>query len=174
MAFEIERKFLVSNPPIHHASKVEIITQGFLNASPEKVIRIRISDPIISEPKAFLTVKGKATGAKRVEIETEIDVDAARELLDSFTEGLLITKTRYSIPIDDVVWEIDKFHEPCHGLVVAEVELHSEDQHVVIPDWCTEEITTDFRYSNSSLCKSPWPFLTVNERLLKEASKLKW
>ena len=174
MAFEIERKFLVTNPPINHASKVEIITQGFLNASPEKVIRIRITDPVISDSKAYLTVKGKATGAKRVEIETEIDVSAARELLDSFTEGFHITKTRYSIPIDDVVWEIDKFHEPCRGLIVAEVELKSENHKIVIPDWCTEEITTDYRYSNSSLCKSPWPFLTANERLLKEAEKLKW
>jgi len=41
-------------------------------------------------------------------------------------------------------------------LIVAEVELGSEDEEVLKPDWLGDEVTSDPRYYNVSLIKNPF------------------
>lgn len=156
---EIERKFLVNKifpaEILNLISRKTSICQGFLSTDPDKTIRIRINKDGYSH-EAFLTVKGRTVGITRDEIETRISVDDAQKLLDTFAEGIIITKDRYFIPFGNVLWELDQFHGENEGLWIAEVELLHEDQKFDIPDWIGEEVTSDFRYANSSLSKFPY------------------
>ena len=161
--FEIERKFLVTNDvPYQDAIKIDKITQGFMSTDPERVIRVRLVEELMDPHNisAFLTVKGKNVGIKRIEIETEIDFGAASDLLQNFCRGAqIIEKVRFTIPDrHGQLWEVDKFRTNNKGLIIAEIELESEDQEVILPMWVTGEVTNDHRYSNASLAQCPWPF----------------
>jgi CYTH domain-containing protein len=105
--------------------------------------------------KAYLTIKGMAVGATRPEFEYEIPYQDAKELLN-LCEMPLIEKDRYRLEEGGVVWEIDEFLGENRGLIVAEVELESEDQPFTKPDWVGEEVTGDPRYFNSNLIKKPY------------------
>lgn len=169
--FEIERRFLVSPDfwPNYWQDldivKIERIHQGFLNTDPAKVIRVRIvefingiDDLSMDGLSAFLTVKGKNEGIKRREIETPISSSGAKAYLEHFRVGNIIEKKRYSILDNGMIWEVDFFESHNHGLKIAEIELKTEDQHIILPSWVGEEISTDFKYSNVSLSQNPWPF----------------
>lgn len=161
--FEIERKFLVTaDVPWSDAIKMEKITQGFMSTDPSKTIRVRLVEELTGkqEISAYLTVKGKTTGISRREIETSIDFGVASELLVHFcNEGKIIEKIRHIIPdAHGQMWEVDRFRTNNKGLIVAELELSSEDQEVILPMWVAGEVTNDHRYSNASLAKCPWPF----------------
>lgn len=109
-----------------------------------------------SENRAWLTVKGRTLGATRVEFEYEIPLDDANEILDRLAKRPLIEKTRYRVDVSGLTWEVDVFEGDNEGLVVAEVELRSEDEEVVKPAWCGEEVTGDPRYYNASLVAHPF------------------
>jgi len=161
--FEIERKFLTtSDVPWAEAIRIEKITQGFLSTDPAKTIRVRLVEELTGDNDiyAFLTVKGKSVGIKRVEIETQIDFDVASALLTNFcNEGKIIEKVRHIIPDQHgQLWEVDRFRTNNKGLIIAEIELASEDQEVILPMWIAGEVSNDHRYSNASLSKCPWPF----------------
>lgn len=160
MTFEIERRFLLKKEPDwKKAISIQYITQGYIHTAADKVIRLRtVSERDDDNDQAFITVKGKNVGAKRIEIETPIDPKIAHDLLANFSVGHAIKKIRYSFKIGDLIWEVDKFGPPCYGLHIAEVELEHEDQDILIPGWVGLEITDDYRYSNSSLAENPWPF----------------
>jgi adenylate cyclase len=119
--------------------------------SNELTLRIRTRDE-----KGYLTIKGRSNekGMSRSEWEYEIPVDQARELL-SFSNGT-ISKTRYLVPVGDHTFEVDEFYGENEGLVVAEVELESEDEEYPRPEWLGEEVTGDRRYYNSQLLKHPY------------------
>lgn len=154
MGKEIERRFLLTSLPELTGAKIQRIEQGFLSNHPDKVIRIRIvRDLIGGEKKAFFTVKGKQFGATRQEIEFEAPVIEAEDMLCDFAEGFIIYKNRHTVKLDGHVWEIDVFLGRLQGLIIAEVELDSEDEYFVIQDWAKQEITGDHRYSNSNLSK---------------------
>jgi CYTH domain-containing protein len=106
--------------------------------------------------KAFLTVKGLTVGATRNEYEYEIAFDECNAMLDALAEKPLIEKKRYKIPFSGLTWEIDEFFGDNQGLIVAEVELQSEDQKFEKPDWAGAEVTGDPRYFNSNLIKNPF------------------
>jgi adenylate cyclase len=148
---EIERKFLLSRVPdeVRELPGV-LIEQGFLNADKRRVTRVRVT----SEGEAFLTVKGLAHGASRVEIETPIDPLKAQAML-TMVEGSIISKVRRKITVAGKVWEIDEFQGANAGLVVAEIELESEEETFELPSWAGLEVTEDPRYANSSLALSP-------------------
>lgn len=153
MTIEIERKFLVRGAYKGLASSSFLIAQGFLNTNPERTVRIRIKGE-----KGFITVKGKSNeaGTKRFEWEKEIDITEAEALLD-LCEPTIIKKTRYIIPLeDDLFYEVDEFHDANDGLVIAEIELPSEDAAFEKPEWLGEEVTGDVRYYNSMLSKKPF------------------
>ena len=152
MAQEIERKFLVSGDFKSEAVKATRITQGYLSSVPERTVRVRIKGD-----KGYMTVKGigSDSGASRFEWEKEIPVEDVRELLKICEPGV-IDKTRYLVPAGKHTFEVDEFYGDNEGLVVAEVELGSEDEEFVRPGWLGEEVTGDPRYYNSMLMKKPY------------------
>jgi adenylate cyclase len=54
------------------------------------------------------------------------------------------------------LWEVDVFSGRNEGLVVAELELESENQVFPRPDWLLEEVSGDKRYYNSYLSEHPF------------------
>ena len=151
MGVEIERKFLLTGTAWKELAPGISYRQGYLNSAKERTVRVRTIDD-----KGFLTIKGISVGATRVEYEYEIPVADARNLLDELCEKPIIEKTRYKISHGGFVWEVDEFFGENAGLVVAEIELESEDQAFAIPEWVGEEVTGDPRYFNSSLIKHPF------------------
>ena len=131
MAKEIERKFLVKNDFKEFVSKSQRITQGYLSSVPERTVRVRIKSE-----KGFLTIKGigNKSGASRYEFEKEITIKETRELLNICEAGI-IDKTRYLIKCGNHTYEVDEFYGDNDGLIVAEVELKTEDEKFKKPDW---------------------------------------
>ncbi|HHN48206.1 MAG TPA: CYTH domain-containing protein [Bacteroidales bacterium] len=152
MAQEIERKFLVKGEFKPFASKQTRITQGYLSSVPERTVRVRIKGD-----KGFITIKGigSASGASRYEWEKEIPVQEVEELLKICEPGV-IDKTRYLVKAGNHTFEVDEFYGENQGLVVAEVELGSEDEEFEKPGWLGEEVTGDVKYFNSMLMKNPF------------------
>jgi CYTH domain-containing protein len=151
MGTEIERKFLLKGDGWRALGRGTPYRQGYLNSAKERTVRIRtVGD------QAFLTIKGVTIGATRAEYEYPIPVDECNAMLDTLAEKPLIEKTRYKIKRGDLTWEIDEFFGDNRGLIVAEVELQSEDQAFDKPDWVGEEVTGDPRYFNSNLIKQPF------------------
>jgi adenylate cyclase len=150
MATEIERKFLVNGAPWRNDTGVRL-SQGYLNRDKERTVRVRIAGD-----KAFLTVKGVTRGATRVEFEYEIPLSDAEQLL-KLSDGPIIQKNRYVLVHDGYTWDVDEFLGDNAGLVLAEIELTSEDQSFSRPPWLGTEVTQDLRYYNSSLAGYPYP-----------------
>lgn len=152
MAQEIERKFLVKGDFKQDASKGTRITQGYLSSVPERTVRVRIKGD-----KGFITIKGigSASGASRFEWEKEIPVAEVESLLQLCEPGV-IDKTRYLVKSGIHTFEVDEFYGDNKGLVVAEVELQSEDESFVKPAWLGKEVTGDPRYYNAALSKKPF------------------
>ncbi len=152
MAQEIERKFLVTNDSWRQLAKGQPYCQGYLaTAEPGQSVRVRIAGD-----QGFLTIKGPAQGVTRAEFEYSIPLADAQKMLETLCQRPFIQKMRYRLPIDDVVWEIDEFEGDNAGLIIAEVELHSEEQPFERPDWLGEEVSGQTRYYNSSLVKNPY------------------
>lgn len=150
---EIERKFLVTSDVFKdEAYKSERITQGFLNKDPERTVRIRLKND-----KGYLTIKGLSneSGTSRFEWEKEIKKKDAEDLLELCEKGK-IDKIRFKVKKGSVVFEVDEFFGDNEGLIVAEVELESEDQSFEKPNWLGKEVTGDKRYYNSELSKNPY------------------
>jgi len=122
-----------------------------LSTVKERTVRVRTINN-----KGYLTIKGITVGASRLEFEYEIPTADANELLDSLCEKPLIDKNRYKVDYGTLTWEVDEFFGENEGLIVAEVELHSEDQLFDRPEWVTEEVTTDPRYYNANLLNNPF------------------
>jgi CYTH domain-containing protein len=151
MGIEIERKFLLTGNSWKQLSEGSAYRQGYLNSVKERTVRVRTIDD-----KGFLTIKGISVGATRVEYEYEIPFGDAETLLDDLCERPLIEKTRYKISYGGCIWEVDEFFGENEGLIVAEIELESEDQSFDKPEWVGEEVTGDPRYFNSNLIKEPY------------------
>ena len=153
MGVEIERKFLVQNTAfITESNQKKYLKQGYLNADKKRTVRVRIADEI-----AFITVKGESnsTGISRFEWEKEIKKREAEELL-LLCEPCLIEKTRHLIDVGHHTFEIDEFHGDNEGLIIAEVELSSEAEDFIRPNWLGLEVTGDPKYYNSSISKNPY------------------
>jgi adenylate cyclase len=152
MPLEIERRFLVRArllPPLGAGRRY---TQAYLSASPE--VRVRLIDG----SDAFVTIKTDG-GLTREEYEYPIPPEDARDLL-RLTPWSVIAKTRYKLPLDGLVWEIDCYEGDNAGLWSAEVELESEDASVTLPPWLANEVTEERRFNNRNLAQQPlsaWP-----------------
>jgi adenylate cyclase len=150
---EIERKFLVSSDAFKNdALRKNHIAQGYLNSAPERTVRVRIKGDT-----GYLTIKGKSneTGLSRFEWEKEITVTEAQELLALCEKGV-IEKSRYEIPLGHHLFEVDEFHGENEGLIIAEVELQSENEIFEKPIWLGKEVSHDERYYNSYLSQHPF------------------
>lgn len=152
MAQEIERKFLVIGEYKSLAFAKSRIVQGYISSARGRTVRIRIRDD-----KGYLTIKGasNASGTSRYEWEQELSLPEAEELMKLCEPGI-IDKTRYLVRSGRHIFEVDEFYGENEGLVVAEVELASEDEAFVKPDFIGEEVTGDIRYYNSQLMKKPY------------------
>lgn len=151
MAKEIERKFLVSGEDWRALARGTRYRQGYLSTVKERTVRVRTIDD-----RAFLTVKGVSVGATRSEYEYEIPAADADEMLNALCEKPIIEKNRYKIPLGGITWEVDEFLGVNDGLIVAEVELQSEDQSFPKPAWIGEDVTDDPRYFNANLIARPF------------------
>lgn len=150
---EIERKFLVKSADFkEQAFTQNKIAQGYLSAVPERTVRVRIKGN-----KGFITIKriSQQGGMSRFEWENEIPLDEAQELLKLCEKGK-IEKTRFEIKSGKHIIEVDEFYGENEGLVMAEVELTSEEEAFEKPEWLGEEVTNDERYYNAYLSKNPF------------------
>ncbi len=158
MATEIERKFKVTGDFHPYVSRSYRICQGYLSSVPERTVRIRIKGD-----RGYITVKGltSESGMSRYEWEKEIPVEDAIDMLRLCEQGV-IDKTRHIVEVTDGnvtnVFEIDEFHADNEGLVIAEIELSSEDEEFLRPQWLGEDVTSDSRYYNSYLSAHPYKF----------------
>ncbi len=151
MGVEIERKFLVCGDQWKTLGQGVLLRQGYLSSAPERIVRVRIEGD-----SAMLTIKGPTSGATRAEWEYPLPMGDAQTILDSLCERPIIEKRRYRIPYQGRMWEVDEFLGENAGLVVAEIELETEQQAFIKPDWIGEEVTHDARYFNANLLRHPY------------------
>jgi len=151
MGIEIERKFLVDHEKWGAADKPpgRKIQQGYIVDESHRTMRLRITDD-----SAYLTFKS-GKGLSRHEFEYEIPTDEAAHLFKDFVKTGL-EKTRYDINYAGKLWEVDVFEGDNQGLIVAEIELDSEDEQFELPPWAGKEVSDDGRYYNSSLSAKPF------------------
>ncbi len=152
MAQEIERKFLVHDNSWSKTQGRKLV-QAYIASEEKSTVRIRIDGE-----QAFLTIKGRPQAGHfgRLECEYPIPVKDAQEMIDELACSNIIEKTRYKINFENMLWEVDQFQGDNEGLVLAEIELESEDQKFSKPKWAGLEVTHDFRFSNSSLARLNW------------------
>ena len=149
---EIERKFLVRNDDYkRQAFSSSRIKQGYICSGHGRTVRVRLRDD-----RGYLTIKGPsdAAGLSRYEFEKEITFEEAEQLMKLCEPGS-IDKTRYLVKSGNHTFEVDEFYGDNEGLVIAEVELHSEDEAFEKPDFIDREVTGDRRYYNAHLTKHP-------------------
>lgn len=152
MHTEIERKFLVTNSLFkEQAVRTMDIRQGYIGTPGKGEARVSIRDE-----KAWVIVKS-TDKLSRLEYELSIPKKDAEELLTR-TCGRIIHKTRYIIPASSgmLKWEVDEFLDDDEGLIIAEIELPSEDAQFDEPQWLGKEVTQDTIYYNSTLSKTSW------------------
>lgn len=160
MALEIERKYLLA----HDGWRAEVqttrpIAQGYLVGQGGKAsVRVRVSGD-----EGRLNIKAAVVGASRAEYDYGIPLNEARAILAGLSVGT-VEKSRHLIERDGLLWEIDEFHGANQGLIVAEVELRSEDQDIVKPDWLGVEVTEHARYYNHALSQRPYDQWHEDER----------
>jgi len=151
MAKEIERKFLVAHQAWRESvNTIHVFKQGYLSYDSERTVRVRAT-----EVTGYLTIKGITEGLTRDEFEYEIPLADALALLQ-LCERPAIEKKRYIVPNGAHVWEVDVFEGVNEGLVVAEIELGSEDEAFEKPSWLGNEVSDDRKYSNSALSLHPF------------------
>jgi adenylate cyclase len=150
---EIERKFLVSSKAFLNEYKNSYrIVQGYLSSVPERTVRVRIKGD-----KGYLTIKGKSneSGLSRMEWEKEIDANEAEMLLQICESGV-IDKTRYEVEFKNHIFEVDVFKGENNELIIAEIELQTENESFEKPDWLGKEVTGEEKYYNAYLSKNPF------------------
>lgn len=150
MAQEIERKFLVTSDGWKQAATgSKLLRQGYLSSNAKATVRVRTRD----DDEAMVTIKGATKGISRAEYEYAVPVADAREML-AMAAPHVLEKRRHIVPFGGLIWEVDVFEGRHAGLVIAEVELATEDQAVTLPDWVGLEVTHDDRYYNASLSRA--------------------
>ena len=144
---EIERKFLVDHSAWIKQVKPSCIhiTQAYLQNSKEQTTRLRLRDA-----KAYLTIKGPTLGLTRNEYEYEIPFQEAEQMILDFKLKVL-KKKRYLIDFSNKTWEVDVFHGNLKGLILAEIELESEQEAFEKPAWIGKEVSYDPNYFNANL-----------------------
>jgi adenylate cyclase len=156
MSFEIERKFLVRGDEwreraVSHSG----IRQAYLGSSPKSSVRIRIKE----NGTATLTIKSNPPTLRRLELEYDIPILEAEALM-GLRQGAVVEKVRYIVPCGELAWEVDVFSGDNVGLVIAEIELNDEHQHVELPSWIGTEVTGQKQYYNSALTQNPFRLRT--------------
>lgn len=156
MAREIERKFLLKNDAWRQAvSQQTRYMQGYLNQIDESNCKSSVRIRIEGE-QANINIKSLEIGLSRDEYEYPIPLADAENMLSKLAIGPIIEKIRHLVHYEGLIWEIDEFLGDNAGLLIAEVELESEQQVLTLPDWLGEEVTDDVKYYNISLSQHPY------------------
>lgn len=152
MAIERERKFLVNRSVWETIDKGQstLIRQAYLSTDTDKIVRVRVMENI-----GWLCIKGRREGISRFEFEYSIPMEDAEQMIALFAKSEL-SKLRYKVKVGDLTWEVDEFLGDNTGLILAEIEVDSEEQAFDKPAWLGNEISFDDRYSNSSLASKPF------------------
>ena len=148
---EIERKYLTADESWRGEVVRSLrIAQGYL-CSRRVTARVRICDD-----KGMLTFKSKSHdgGLSRFEWEREVPLGVVERLL-ARCEGV-VDKVRQIVEYEGHTFEVDEFKGDNEGLIVAEVELSSADEAVVLPPWIGDEVTGERCFYNSFLIKHPF------------------
>ena len=151
MPVEIERKFLVNTIPTQQINRSKKVKQGYMVNDEHQVVRVRSMDS-----DHFLTIKSNTRGLSRLEFEYQIPQRDALDMFKYLCGPSIIEKTRHYIEFQGHTWEVDEFHGKNQGLVVAEIELKSEDEKFEIPGWVSCEVSHDPRYYNMNLMTNPY------------------
>ena len=171
MHTETERKFLVRSEDFRkEVTESHRISQGYIAHDGGNTVRVRIKDD-----KGILTIKGPTNGMSRKEWEIESPLKDAEDLM-RLTKSGRIEKIRHIVPAKTPgtspemageqalrCWEVDEFLGENEGLIMAEIELGSENETFERPDWIGEEVTGDRRYYNSYLSKVPYSTWSRNQ-----------
>jgi adenylate cyclase len=145
---EIERKFLVADETWRAACvRSERLVDGLLATSKGRKVRVRIYGD-----RATICIKSRKKGGRvRNEFEYEIPVGDARQLIENDCGGDVLVKMRHYVPYAGFTWEVDEYEAELAGVVIAEVELPSEDTEPRLPPWAGREVTDDPRYRKGRL-----------------------
>ncbi len=151
MILEIERKYLLADSSWRQSCGTgHPIRQGYFSDAANFVLRVRLIDG-----QALLSIKGQTEGITRREFEFNIPYADGEELLREFCATRIVEKTRYYLPYQGFVWEIDEYFGRNHGLLTAEIELPDEDTPFPLPPWLGLEVSYDPRYGNAALAQHP-------------------
>lgn len=150
MPLEIERKFLVNTEKWAPKVQGTLLVQAYLSVDPNPTVRVRIAGE-----KAFLTIKGRTKTISRPEFEYEVPIEEAQEMM-KLAISFPVEKIRYEVMHEGFLWEVDVFSGKNSGLVIAELELESENQAFPRPDWLSDEVSGDVKYYNSYLSEHPF------------------
>ena len=159
---EIERKFLVKNDGWRGRAVGVKYRQGYIARTNDRTVRVRVAGN-----KGILNIKYRGTGISRNEFEYDIPLKEAHALLNGLDPGEIIEKTRYTFEDNGNIWEVDEFEGANKGLIVAEIELSSEDQDFVRPDWLGDEVSKISRYLNVELSKLPYTSWPATQKINK-------
>lgn len=155
MGIERERKFLLKQDSWRKdAGNGVLYLQGYIHSDADKAVRIRVAGG-----QGFITIKGsqlEGDPTARPEFEYEIPRVDAKEMLKNFCSNGYVEKMRYIIPYKGFAWEVDEFLGDNSGLIVAEIEFHSEGQEIPLPEWVDKEVTDDIKYINANLATKPY------------------
>lgn len=151
MGLEIERRFLLKNDRWReYVRETRTLHQGYLSVEKERSIRVRIT-----QGQAWLTLKGFISDVSRSEFEYPVPVEDAQAILETMCV-FKVEKIRHIVEYQGIRFEIDEFAGSNAPLVLAELELPSEDARYPQPDWLGEEVTSDGRFTNAYLSKHPY------------------
>ncbi|MBV8047620.1 MAG: CYTH domain-containing protein [Paludibacterium sp.] len=150
MGMEIERRFLVNGDGWRGQGKTERYRQGYLSVDPARTVRVRVVGD-----QAWLTIKAKLTDTSRYEFEYDIPLKDAEEILNVMCP-MQVDKQRTRLTHAGMIWEVDEFFGANAGLVLAEIELPSEQTPFASPDWLGGEVTADGRFTNAWLADHPY------------------
>jgi adenylate cyclase len=152
MGLEIERKFLVRSDDWRaQVATRELLRQGYLTSGSQCSIRARVAGE-----HAWLNIKARKSGMTRLEFEYPVPLTDANQILNELAQGSILEKYRHRVPAGELVWEIDEFLGANAGLIVAEIELPSEETSFDRPAWLGDEVTEDERYYNFNLARTPY------------------
>ena len=169
MGIEIERRFLVKNEDWKSQVLLsEDFSQAYLTSGlDEWTVRVRIID----SKKSYITLKSSLNGLINNEFEYSIPIEDAIELLN--LSKYKIKKTRHQLKINEKCWIVDTFLGLNSSLKIAEIELKSKSETILIPSWCAQEITGIKSLSNASLAKTPISEFSIKDRLKAKDLKQK-
>jgi adenylate cyclase len=151
LGIEIEKKFLVIKENWRMDRQGVLYRQGYLSTDKERTVRVRQGGD-----SGYITIKSRTENGQRREFEYTIPHDDAQYMLDKLCDKPLIEKIRYKIEYAGLIWEVDEFLAENRGLIIAEVELTSSEQEIVLPDWVGDEVTDNAAYYNVNLVKNPY------------------